>query len=340
MEFDKYKHYSIEDFALDPLFKEQALHSAGEAGTFFDALIACYPEKREDILQARKLVLHLQRHFRQQLPTAEEKTAVYQEIMLRHRERKPPPAAIWRQRRTWWAMAASILVIVVSIWLLQMNSGATDQTYTTSLGEIHKYELPDGSTVSLNANSSLRFDKNWRRDGLREVWLEGEAFFKVVKKTSDRAKFVVHTEGPDIEVLGTQFNVNTRPQVTQIMLEEGKIQLKDRSGQESTRVMEERQLVEYKKGQDLSITSDVDPKRYRLWLEGLFSIDDLTFDEVRAKIEEVYGIRVKVEREDMRHLSLHEGVLPANSMEDLLLHLRTLYNDAVISEENGTLYIR
>lgn len=340
MEFDNYKHYSIEDFALDPRFKEHALQPSGEKNAFFDELIARYPEKCEDILQARRLVLQLHRHFRQQLPTTEEKTAVYQEIMLRRRESKPPPRAIWKQKRSWWAMAASLLVIVVSVWLLRMDFGSTGQLYTTSLGEIGNYELPDGSTVSLNANSSLKFDNSWGEDHEREVWLQGEAYFKVVKKLSGQPKFVVHTEGPDIEVLGTQFNVNTRPEVTQIMLEEGKIQLKERSGPGETRVMQEGQFVEYKQGQDLSIKSDVNPQKYRLWLEGLFSIDDMTFDQVKAKIEEVYGITVRVEKEDMRRQSLHEGVLPANSMEDLLLHLRTLYNDAVISEENGTLYIR
>jgi ferric-dicitrate binding protein FerR (iron transport regulator) len=340
MKLDKYKHYSIEDFALDPHFKDQVLQPSGETGAFFDNLIAHYPEKREEILQARKLVLQLDRHFHQQLPTIEEKATVYREIMLRHQENKSPVITIWQQKKTWWAMAASILVIAVSVWLLRMDSGSAGQLYTTSLGEIGAYELPDGSTVNLNANSSLRFDNDWRQDEVREVWLKGEAFFKVVKKLSGQPKFVVHTEGPDIEVLGTQFNVNTRPEVTQIMLEEGKIQLKERSGQGEPRVMQEGQLVEYKEGKDPSITSDVDPEKYRLWLDGLFSIDDMTFDQVKAKIEEVYGIAVRVEREEMRRLSLHEGVLPANNMEDLLLHLRILYNDAVISEENGTLYIR
>lgn len=340
MKFDKYKHYSIEDFALDPHFKEHVLRRSGETSPFFDALIAHYPEKHEEILQARKLVLQLDRHFRQQAPTTEEKTAVYREIMLRHRESNPPSRTLWQQQKTWWAMAASILVIAISVWLLQMDSGSGEHRYATSLGEIGNYELPDGSTVRLNANSSLRFDQDWRQDEVREVWLQGEAFFKVVKKLSGEPKFVVHTEGPDIEVLGTQFNVNTRPEVTQIMLEEGRIQLKERSGQGAPRVMQERQFVEYKQGQDLSITSDVDPQKYRLWLDGLFSIDDMTFDQVKAKIEEVYGVTVRVEKEGMHHQSLHEGVLPANNMEDLLLHLRTLYNDAVISEENGTLYIR
>ena len=82
MKLDKYKHYSIEDFALDPHFKERVLQPFEEGSTFFDNLIAHYPEKREEILQARKLVLQLDRHFHQQLPTIEEKATVYREIRL------------------------------------------------------------------------------------------------------------------------------------------------------------------------------------------------------------------------------------------------------------------
>ena len=44
----------------------------------------------------------------------------------------------------------------------------------------------------------------------REVWLEGEAYFEVEKNLSAAVKFTVHTNGPDVEVVGTHFNVDSR----------------------------------------------------------------------------------------------------------------------------------
>jgi ferric-dicitrate binding protein FerR (iron transport regulator) len=68
--------------------------------------------------------------------------------------------------------------------------------------------LPDGSTVFLNAGSSIFYDKHFNGT-LREVTLLGEAFFDVVKNP-DRP-FIVHAGGINIRVLGTSFNVRSYP---------------------------------------------------------------------------------------------------------------------------------
>lgn len=85
--------------------------------------------------------------------------------------------------------------------------------YATQYGEQRVVELPDHSVVSLNANSTLRFRNDWSQaNTLREVWLDGEAFFSVQKQegAAGPAKFIVHTNDLDVEVLGTRFNVSNR----------------------------------------------------------------------------------------------------------------------------------
>jgi ferric-dicitrate binding protein FerR (iron transport regulator) len=70
--------------------------------------------------------------------------------------------------------------------------------------------LPDNSTVILNANSSLRYQENWEAELLREVWVDGEAFFSVVH-THNHQRFRVNvTDDLKVEVLGTEFNVKDR----------------------------------------------------------------------------------------------------------------------------------
>ena len=68
--------------------------------------------------------------------------------------------------------------------------------------------LPDGSQVWLNSESKLTYKENFN-DTIREVELEGEAFFDVVK--DKKHPFIVHTSGIDIRVLGTRFNVKSYP---------------------------------------------------------------------------------------------------------------------------------
>ncbi len=80
---------------------------------------------------------------------------------------------------------------------------------STNNGSRTKLLLPDGSGVWLNAGSKLSYSK--KMDGkLREVELEGEAFFDIVK---DLARpFIIHTSKMDVKVLGTRFNVKAYEQ--------------------------------------------------------------------------------------------------------------------------------
>lgn len=68
--------------------------------------------------------------------------------------------------------------------------------------------LPDGSVVWLNSGSRISYPVNFT-DSLREVELEGEAYFDVAKDPGH--PFIVHTRDINIKVLGTAFNVKCYP---------------------------------------------------------------------------------------------------------------------------------
>mgnify|MGYP001029934078 CR=1 FL=1 len=80
-------------------------------------------------------------------------------------------------------------------------------TLSTAKGETFKVELPDGSSVWLNAASSLTYTTNLATAEIRKVKLNGEAYFKVAHDSEH--PFVVTTRGHDIKVLGTEFNVSS-----------------------------------------------------------------------------------------------------------------------------------
>lgn len=69
--------------------------------------------------------------------------------------------------------------------------------------------LPDGSVVWLNSGSRISYPANFT-DSLREVELEGEAYFDVAKNSGH--PFIVHTRDINIKVLGTAFNVKCYPE--------------------------------------------------------------------------------------------------------------------------------
>ncbi|MFC4209806.1 FecR family protein [Pedobacter lithocola] len=77
----------------------------------------------------------------------------------------------------------------------------------TSRGEQTKLRLPDGSLVFLNASSTLRFPASFTNMKRRIVELSGEGYFEIAKDKNH--PFIVKTDLQQVEVLGTQFNINS-----------------------------------------------------------------------------------------------------------------------------------
>src|SRR5699024_12530140 len=105
----------------------------------------------------------------------------------------------------------------------------TPVTVHSGDGEIAEVILPDDSRVRVNANARLRYSRRWNSAENRMVSLEGEAFFEVKKDEVTQKKFIVNAGDLKVEVLGTEFNVNTRhpgsypgqERTTKVILESG-----------------------------------------------------------------------------------------------------------------------
>ena len=110
-------------------------------------------------------------------------------------------------------IAAIVVITLGSFWFLNKSS---DINVTTLAAQKTTLDLPDDSEVSLNASSTLVYNKNnWKNNRL--VNLEGEAFFKVAKGST----FDVKTNDGVVRVLGTQFNVNQRDDYFEVICYEG-----------------------------------------------------------------------------------------------------------------------
>lgn len=88
-----------------------------------------------------------------------------------------------------------------------LNENPRMLTLTTPKGGTYKLALPDGSVVWLNAASKLIFPSTFNKQKQRVVELEGEGYFEVAK--NKQQPFVVKSNGQQVEVLGTHFNINT-----------------------------------------------------------------------------------------------------------------------------------
>jgi transmembrane sensor len=119
-------------------------------------------------------------------------------------------------RKRNWLVAASVLIVLLGGWFWMNRQSAANnivetkqETIEARIGSKTRSVLADGSTVWLNAGSKLYYENDFT-GSTREVRLEGEAFFDVVKNANQ--PFIVHTSGIDIKVLGTSFSVKSYPE--------------------------------------------------------------------------------------------------------------------------------
>lgn len=212
-------------------------------------------------------------------------------------------------------IAASFLLLASLGWLIYEVSGSEQIHEQTASGEIKHIQLPDGSSVSLNGNSSLRYAKNWESGETRKVYLEGEAFFEVEKKPRTQAKFQVLTEGLRIEVLGTSFNVNNRKEATSVFLEEGKVKIKLEEEHEPEVFMKPGEIVHYSiEKKALTEPRTVSGSVESSWKTGILEFEAASIEEILNKLAEFNDFQFDIRGEELEEEKLTISI-PGHNME-------------------------
>jgi len=98
-------------------------------------------------------------------------------------------------------------------------SCATDTIKKRTADTTEVVPLPDGSIALLNANSAISFDSKFEP---RKVVQEGEIFYVVAEGES---LFTVKTENGAVEVLGTEFHVNSDGETLEVEVEKGTVRI-------------------------------------------------------------------------------------------------------------------
>ncbi len=188
------------------------------------------------------------------------------------------------------AIAASIAALVVLCvgGYTYLSSVSPQQILyaeeTTTFGERKTILLPDGSTVNLNACSTLKYPTEFVENN-RTIHLEGEAFFKVVK--NDKQPFVVNTHKFDVTVLGTEFDVKAyrEDEILSVSVASGKVQVD--MPESMTRLTAYEQLIinsrtsEYQKM--------VDQQSVAIWRTGSLRFHKTPIKEVVKELERAYN---------------------------------------------------
>ncbi|WP_373059422.1 FecR family protein [Zunongwangia sp. H14] len=204
-------------------------------------------------------------------------------------------------KKAWsYIAAASIILLIVSVGFFSetiFSPGYIVQK--TESGEKKVITLSDGSIVTLNGKTTLTYPEEFGT--MRNVELEGEAFFKV-KRNPDKP-FVVHTQDLETKVLGTSFNINSySEEKAQVSVNTGRVEVSVKADETAKVVLHPDQQVTYKSHSLLMSKSNSDI--YSAWTRNIIVFNNQSLEEIARILENWFAVEIAVEQNDVRDLKM------------------------------------
>lgn len=337
-DYKAYENFSSRDFICNPAFQEWIIEPTAERVDFWKEFLLQYPAATEQVRVARAFLERIA--FREEFPDEAVVTAAFekhlQAIAAENSPEMLPTAG--RVRRLWKlaaaALVAGILLTIAATWYFSRDS---KKLYQTQFGRTENILLPDGSTVTLNANSTLQYTDDWHKATAREVWLRGEGFFTVRKafqrNTQALQKFRVHMADLTVEVLGTSFDIRERRGITEVVLGSGKIELFFRNQAHKNIVMKPGDRVVYDPRQQQVLKDTTNAADYSAWQHNKLILKNPTVQEITRYLEDNFGYRIVLEDPRMGSKTINGPIL-YDSLNDALFILSTVLNTQVIKKDS------
>jgi len=261
-----------------------------------------------------------------------------------------------RFRRKVSLLSGSLLCIVIAGWFWNNNNISSvvikkpvKETIITQNGSRTRSLLADGTTVWLNVGSKLYYENDFNGT-TREVRLEGEAFFDVVKQPN--RPFIVHTSGIDIRVLGTAFNVKSYPEdknvettlyrgLVQVLRHEDaagraiqltpnhKLILSKEAAIETIKLSEDKRLAEKESNSPVVTPIDSTKKESErietAWRYNRLEFRGDNFEEAAKKLERWYNVTIHFTDEKVKQLNGLIGAFETETVAEAFAALKEAY---------------
>lgn len=289
----KDKIQTAEDLLKDESFVQWVSNEEPSAQRKWEKWMHNDPDRRAMVLEAKELIQAM--HF-----TGEDSHVADEELwnkiestLTRKSVRRDYRSPLQKRPRNYLRAAAVVILAFLCAWAFRQyfQAGSVEPIDNPIVvrenpnGVKSRLQLPDGSKAWLNSGSKLSYLSTFS-DTLRDVMLEGEAFFEVTK---DEAKpFIVRTPYFEATVLGTSFSVQAyEGQAPKTSLVEGLVRVS--TGRESKLIHPGEQAVVT--GEEL-VLRPFDYNRAVGWKDGILYFDEDSLGSVFQKLEKWYDVKI------------------------------------------------
>ena len=224
-----------------------------------------------------------------------------------------------KQTTLWLRPVLRIAAVIAIMFSVYYFTTTLDTNIETLAAQKTLIELPDNSAVSLNASSSLTYNKSsWNKE--RDVNLDGEAFFKVAKGST----FNVNTTDGVVTVLGTEFNVKQRDNYFEVVCYEGSVQVT----QNNSDIVILKPGDSFLKINGKLIAREKETLLQPSWMNNESSFKSMPFSYVIREFERQYNVTINPQSIDLEQLFTgsfsHENIEMA--LKSITLPLNVKYN--------------
>lgn len=188
------------------------------------------------------------------------------------------------------AMFIGIFILGGAGYMLFQNQDRSEPLLTvTTQDAIKEMKLPDGTTVWLNKNTTLKYPREFSAAG-RKVYLEGEGYFDV--KRNPERPFIVQSEAMQVKVLGTVFNFRSdKVKMSAVAtLLKGEIEVKG-NHEEGLIVLAPGQKAELNGVTRRLVVKQVDTG-FENWHDNQFIFDKADIYTIARTLENSYGVKI------------------------------------------------
>jgi ferric-dicitrate binding protein FerR (iron transport regulator) len=262
---------------------------------------------------------------------ADEANAIGKLLVFKQSRKEKDKRSFYRH---WMGYAAAILMSIFSTWsFFHFSTRETVpneeiatiyyEEFTAPAGQRALLKLQDGTTVWLNARTTLRYPNRFSKNE-RKVELDGEAFFEV--KENKDTPFIVHTEALSIKVTGTKFNVFAYRESREFSasLTEGSVTVTDLRNEKNRIELHpnERAVLKGNRLQKETFHN----MNFLLWKEGIYAFDNVPFREMAKKLELYYDVTIVVKNKELENYPFNGKFRQRDGIENVLKTLMKIKN--------------
>lgn len=229
----------------------------------------------------------------------------------------------------WLKVAAAVLVILsVGYYFILGNKYVV--VNTTKSEVVSRVILPDGTELSLNAGTIIKYDKENFNTDRKLVLEQGEVFIHVTKHTG--SQFRIDLGDVEARDIGTSFNVVKNEAQASVIVEEGEVAMKRGIAGEQVLLTRGMLGVYHTGTKQLSRMNNTDPN-YKAWVDKKFIFREMPFEQVAAQLKKVYKMPLIIKGDDLKSRKL-TAKLHYQTLDSVLEVISASLQCKVVKEQN------